>query len=369
MILIIDCFKQVKGNGKSIGIYNLTLNLVINLVKERKVTDNKEIKNSKIIVLGNKYNSSDFAIDGVDFVCVDYNPYNKFTCILWELFIVSTACKKLKADRVLFPRGFSALSHPVKDSIIVHDLIPFYYNKYYPGFFNKLENAYIMSRLRSSIKKCNQVITISESSKKDILRISKIEEKKIVSINNGCNALDYKIEKMNQEKYIVAVTSKLPHKNADGIIKSYVEYYKRTVNPLPLTVIGITDVEKYNLATDIKRKITCFKFVKEDYELHKIIGNATVFYFLSLVEGFGFPPIEAMQLGVPVICSNLSSLPEVVGDAAVMVNPTDYTAVGKALNDLINNEKKMETMIDKGYKNISRFSWESRAKQYWEALL
>lgn len=369
MILIIDCFKQVKGTGKSIGIYNLALNLVVNLVEEQKNTNNKKIKKSKIIVLGNKYNRSDFAIDGVEFVQVNYNPLNKLICILWELFIVSSVCKKLNADRVLFPRGFCALTHPVKDSIIIHDLIPFYYNKYYPEVFNKLENAYIMTRLKSSIKKCNQIITISEASKKDILNITKIDEKKIVVINNGCNALSYEIEKFNEEKYIVAITSGLPHKNAEGVIKSYVEYYKRTVNPLPLTVIGIADVEKYNLPVDVKKKITCFKFIKEDYELHKIIGNATVFYFLSLVEGFGFPPIEAMQLGVPVICSNLSSLPEVVGDAAEMVDPNDYETIGKALDDLINNKSKMETMIEKGYKNISRFSWENIAKLYWTALL
>ena len=368
MILVIDCFKQVKGIGKSIGIYNLALNLVINLVEERKVTNNKDIKNSKIIVLGNKYNSSDFAIEGVEFVPINYNPLNKFSCILWELFIVSSVCKKLEADRVLFPRGFSALTHPVKDSIIIHDLIPFYYDKHYPGVFNKLENAYIMSRLKSSIKKCNQVITISDASKKDILNISKIDEKKIITINNGCNALAYEIEKVNQEKYLVAITSGLPHKNADGVIMSYVEYCKRAVNPLPLTVIGLADVEKYNLSPDVKKKITCFKFIKEDYELHKIIGNATVFYFLSLVEGFGFPPIEAMQLGVPVICSNLSSLPEVVGDAAVMVDPTDYKVVGKAIDDLINDKPKMNSLIEKGYANISRFSWESRAKLYWNAL-
>jgi glycosyltransferase involved in cell wall biosynthesis len=369
VILVVDCFKQVKGVGKSIGIYNLTINLLRNLVAERARTETIDIKNSKIIVLGNEYNRSDFAINGVEFVSVKYNPLNKMTCILWELFVVSKVCKKKKADRVLFPRGFCAFTHLVKDSIIVHDLIPFYYDKYYPGYFNKLENVYIMKRLKASIKSCNQVITISETSKKEILDITKVSEGKIVTIHNGCNIMAYTPETYTGEPYIIAITSCLPHKNAEGIVKSYEEYYKTTQHPIHLKIIGIPDVEKYGISEDIKAHITCFKFIKEDRELHRVIANGSVFMFLSLVEGFGFPPIEGMQLGVPIVCSNLSSLPEVVGDAAVFVDPLNYKEVGQALNALINDKTKQKSMVEKGYKNIPRFSWESRAKLYWEALI
>ena len=369
MILVIDCFKLVKGTGKSIGIYNLALNLVRNLVDELKVSNNKKIKNCKIVVLGNQYNYSDFAIDGVDFMSVKYNPLNKVSCILWELFIVTSVCKKLKADRVIFPRGFCALTHTVKDTIIVHDLIPFYYDKHYPGYFNKLENAYIMKRLKASIKSCNQVITISKASKQDIIDIAKVKEDKIIVINNGCNVIDYSVTKHDRDPIYRAITSTLPHKNSKGVVKSYVEYCKISENPIPLKLIGIADVEKYNLSTDVKSKITCYKYIKEDYDLHKMIANGTVFMFLSLVEGFGFPPIEAMQLGVPVICSNLSSLPEIVGDAAVLVDPTDYMAVGKAIDSLVTDESLKKELVKKGYQNISKFKWNSIAKLYWNALL
>ncbi|MTK10741.1 MAG: glycosyltransferase family 4 protein [Clostridiaceae bacterium] len=369
MVLVVDCFKLVKGVGKSIGIYNLTLNLVHNLVKEHKRENNKKMKDYKIVILGTEHNRSDFEIIGTEFVAVKYNPFNKITCILWEMFLVPFVCKKLKADRALFPRGFSALTHPIKDSIIVHDLIPFYYDKNYPGYFNKLENAYIMWRLKSSIKNCDQIITISEASKKDIIDLMKVDENKITVIRNGCNMLAYSAEKQSAKQYIVAITSDLPHKNADGVIRSYVKYCEISEKALPLTVIGITDVQKYNISADVKDKITCHKFIKEDYDLHRIIANGSIFMFLSLIEGFGFPPIEAMQLGVPIICSNRSSLPEVVGDAAVLVDPTDYVAVGKAIDDLVNDKIKRTELVEKGYHNIRRFSWESRGKMYWDTLM
>ncbi|HBE81134.1 MAG TPA: glycosyltransferase family 1 protein [Firmicutes bacterium] len=369
MILVIDCFKQVKGVGKSIGIYNLVFNLIRSLAEERARTKSNVINYSKIIVLGNEYNRSDFDIDGVDFVSVRHNPLNKLICIVWELFLVSKVCKKLKADRVLFPRGFCALTHPVKDSIIIHDLIPFYYDKHYHDFFNKLENAYIMSRMKSSIKFCNQVITISEASKKEILDIVKVNIGKIVMIHNGCNAI-LNIHKTYMDKpYIIAITSNLPHKNAESVIKSYIEYYETARKPIDLKIIGISDVEEYGIPKEIKAHITCFKFIEEDQEFYRIVGNGSIFLFLSLIEGFGFPPIEGMQLGVPVVCSNLSSLPEVVGDAAMLVNPFNHKEVGQTLDILLSDSEKQKLLIEKGYQNIARFSWESRAKLYWEALI
>ena len=170
MRLVIDCFKLVKGTGKSIGIYNVAVSLISNLVQEKKRTSDQRIKNTEIIVLGNDLNSSDFALDGVEFVSItNYSPMNKAHVVLWELFHVSKVCKELKADRVLFPRGYCALTHPVFDIVLIHDLIPFYYHENYPGVFNRLENAYIMNRLKASAKGSKKIITISEASKKDIL--------------------------------------------------------------------------------------------------------------------------------------------------------------------------------------------------------
>lgn len=371
MRLVIDCFKLVKGTGKSIGIYNVAVSLISNLVQEKKRTSDQRIKNTEIIVLGNDLNSSDFALDGVEFVSItNYSPMNKAHVVLWELFHVSKVCKELKADRVLFPRGYCALTHPVFDIVLIHDLIPFYYHENYPGVFNRLENAYIMNRLKASAKGSKKIITISEASKKDILKYCKVDAEKITIIHNACNAIDFSAEKENQQKpYICAMTSALPHKNAKGVLESYKAYCDIAEKPLDLVVIGLQDTSIIDLPQTVKERITCHKFIKSNDDMYRIINNSDVFLFLSLVEGFGLPPIEAMMLKVPVICSNVSSIPEAVGDAAVLIDPRNSGEVAEALNNLLNNPKEKDILVEKGLKNVERFSWESRSKLYWDAIL
>lgn len=371
MRIVIDCFKQIKGLGKSIGIYNVALNLIKNLVTEKNRTINPEIRCSELIVLGNDRNREDFDIDGVNFIVVPkLDPTNKMHCIYWELFGVSRMCKKLKADRILFPRGYCGLTHPVYDIVLIHDMIPFYYHEHFPDFFHKVENAYIMNRLKASAKSAKKVVTISKASKEDIIKYCYIDGNKISIIHNACNDLDYHEGKCVQANlYLCAITSNLPHKNAKGLLAGYAEYYQFSTDPLDLVVIGIEDTSCYEIPDEIRNHIICYKFIKNNRELYRIIGNSKIFLFLSLVEGFGLPPIEAMQLKVPVICSNTSSLPEVVGKAAILVDPKQPKDIADAINRLQHDENLQEVLVSEGQKNIERFSWESRAKRYWEVLL
>ena len=371
MRIVIDCFKLVKGAGKSIGIYNVAQGLVQNLAAEQRRSSDPRIKNSELIVLGNAVNRPDFEAPGVRFVQVDkYDPANKIHCVLWELFAVSRELKKLRADAVVFPRGFCALTHPVKDFIIIHDLIPFYYNEHFPRVFNRLENAYIMNRLRASARTCARIITISDASRRDILKYCGVDDGKITVIQNACG--DSAVAPGSAampEPYVSAMTSGLPHKNAGGVLAAYREYCARCENPLPLALIGLADTSGYDLPEDVRKRITCYKFVKDTAQLNGIIGGSRAFLFLSLIEGFGLPPIEAMQLGVPVVCSNTSSLPEVVGDSALLVDPTDAVAAAEQLRRAVEDEPLREKLIRGGYENVGRFTWESRSKLYWSALL
>lgn len=379
MKLVIDCFKLAKGTGKSIGIYNLTKNLVENLAK----THTKE---DKIIVLGTKYNREDFDLPGVKFISVKYDPHNKLICIFWELFLVSAALKKIRADRVLFPRGFAPLRHTVEEYVIVHDMIPFYYHKNHPGVLNPLENFYIMWRLKASVKICDGVLTDSAASREEIIRWTKGNADKIHVVYPGQNRIRFETDKMDcgrtkdadqgmepkteaGDNYICAVTSHLPHKNANGIMESYVKYCEKSAQPLPLVVIGLENTQGYPMPETVRERITCFKYLKEDADMYDLIRNSRIFLFLSYIEGFGFPPLEAMQLGVPVVCSNVSSVPEVVGDAAVLVDPYDTEQVADELARLETDRELCEQYIAKGYENTRRFLWEHRIGEYQRLLL
>lgn len=365
MKLFIDCFKLVKGEGKSVGIYNLTKNLVENLSK--LASGNGDVE---LCVVGNNHNKNDFELENVHFIsCTKLNPLNKMHCILWETFFGPLFFKKYHADKVLFPRGFSGIIHPVDDYIIIHDLIPFFYDEKFPDFFDKLENFYIMKRLKQSARSCTKIITISESSKNDIVKYCGVKQEKIVVINNGVNRLHFDSVPLDHKSdYICAITSALPHKNAKGILESYKVYFDFTPKPMDLYVVGIDDTSLSGYSENLKKHVHCFKFISKDEDLHRLIANANLFLFLSLAEGFGFPPIEAMQLGTPVVCSNNSSLPEVCGNAAVLVNPNDYQEVANAIVDLSSNYLLREELVLKGIKNVKRFSWNVISREYFSVL-
>jgi len=227
-----------------------------------------------------------------------------------------------------------------------------------------------MKRLKMSARSCKKIITISNASKQYILDYCGVSEEKITVIYNACSEInDSGIKEKCDRPYICAITSELPHKNAKGIIESYKMYYEISSNPLDLVIIGIQDVSYYCVPQEINNRITCYKFIKEDRELHKIIANSTLFLFLSLTEGFGLPHVEAMQLNVPVVCSNTSSLPEVTGGAAVLVNPCDYMEVARVLDKLAVDEETREHFIKLGQKNYKRFDKEMIMRQYWKAIL
>lgn len=359
-----DCAKLAKGTGKSIGIYNVARSVITNMV-------GKLPEGYEMVVFGNEMNRCDFDMEGVEFVLTDINIDSKKDVIAWELFRVNRYIKKYQIDEIMFPRGFTSWNCPVPDVILVHDLIPFFYHKHYPGTLGRLSNAYIMFRLRQSIRKAKKIITISEYSKKDIVRMVPSAESRTTVILHGFDRRQrkYAVVPANED-YIIAVASMLPHKNAKGIVKAYEEYFSRAEYPARLVLTGVSSLKEAGIQVDgaVESRIECKPYL-EDREYYTLFKNAKVLLFLSLIEGFGLPPLEAMELGVPVICSNRTSLPEVVRDAGILVDPDDTVGIAKALEKMLHDEKYREDMIFNGYVNLGSFRWEDKIQQYIKVLV
>ena len=375
MRLVIDCFKLVKGQGKSIGIYNLAKNLTRHLAETNQNREHCE----EIVVLGNEYNRKDFEVPGVRFIQVKGNPLSRLRYTLWELFGVVSAVKKAGGDRVLFPRGYRPLFYRGKDIVIIHDLIPFFYDRHFPGVLNRVENAYIMNRLKASIRHAYRVVTISEYSMKEMEEICPDCGKRTRVIYNGINPVpcsEVPSSLKPEGPYLYAGVSTLPHKNALGVLKTYEAYFKAEIregkNPARLVIIGIDSPESIPgrevLSPQAAEYVTCCRYIESGEEMHSLLAGASAFLFLSLIEGFGFPPLEAMQLGVPVICSNRSSLPEVIGDAGLLTDPDDIDGTVSCIRRLLGDEALRKELIEKGYENVKRFDWDSRIERYWEVL-
>ena len=375
MRLVIDCFKLVKGQGKSIGIYNLAKNLTRHLAETNQNREHCE----EIVVLGNEYNRKDFEVPGVRFIQVKGNPLSRLSYTLWELFGVVSAVKKAGGDRVLFPRGYRPLFYRGKDIVIIHDLIPFFYDRHFPGVLNRVENAYIMNRLKASIRHAYRVVTISEYSMKEMEEICPDCRKRTRVIYNGINPVPCsEVPSLLKPEgpYLYAGVSALPHKNALGVLKTYEAYFKAEIregkNPARLVIIGIDSPESIPggevLSPQAAEHVTCCRYIESGEEMHSLLAGASAFLFLSLIEGFGFPPLEAMQLGVPVICSNRSSLPEVIGDAGLLTDPDDIDGTVSCIRRLLGDKALRKELIEKGYENVKRFDWDSRIERYWEVL-
>lgn len=375
MRLVIDCFKLVKGQGKSIGIYNLAKNLTRHLAETNRNGEHCE----EIIVLGNALNRKDFDIPGVRFIQIRGNALNRIVYTFWELFGVQAVARREGADRILFPRGYRPLFYRGKDVIIVHDLIPFFYDRYFPGVLNRVENAYIMSRLKASIRHAGRIVTISKYSLKELEEICPGCESRTRVIYNGVNPVpcsDRPSSLKPDGPYLYAGVSALPHKNAAGVLKTYEAYFQGEIRegktPARLVIIGIESPESVPggnvLSPEAAEYVTCCRYIESGAEMHSLLAGASAFLFLSLIEGFGFPPLEAMQLGVPVICSDRTSLPEVIGDAGLLTDPDDIEGTAACIRRLLGDEALRRELIAKGYENVKRFDWDSRIDQYWEVL-
>ncbi|MBQ3035591.1 MAG: glycosyltransferase, partial [Lachnospiraceae bacterium] len=208
----------------------------------------------------------------------------------------------------------------------------------------------------------------SEYSKADILEKVPGCGDKIAVINNGLNDVAFgqmetagdakgsEQAKDRRNDYMAAMTSGLPHKNAKGVLAAYETYYKLVKDkqikdknekePLDLVVFGLSDTSLYpKMDKEAAAHVRCYKFFEKFEDMCRMAAGAKAYLFLSYVEGFGFPPLEAMQLGVPVVCSNRSSLPEVVADAGILVEPDDDETIAQALIQVTTNEELRKELI------------------------
>lgn len=258
--------------------------------------------------------------------------------------------------------------------VTCHDLIQYLFA---PTPFHRLH----AELSHSGLKNAEFVITVSHSTKKDLIKFYSMPEERIKVIYEGIDhGHFYKREKTSslyqmfglspQYKYILHLSMEVATKNVAGIIQAFAKLAKEYgLNDVKLIKAGVPKYQQ-----DRKRNLNLIKKLRLeesviflDYipekDLPSLYGATDLFVFPSFYEGFGFPVLEAMACGTPVITSNTSSLPEVVGDAGVMVDPYDVDALAKAMYDVLTNKALSEEMIHKGVERAKIFTWEKCAEE------
>lgn len=271
------------------------------------------------------------------------------------------------------PLNVSFLSK-LRKAIIIHDLIPIMH----PDYFYDYENKQILETIIKSISGNDLVICVSESTKRDFLHIRPTFNPNMVFVTHLAGAACFhpnysgiqeiavkeKYRIPNTKNYFLSACTLEPRKNIGMLLTVFERLLKKMpIKDVPLLVLtGVTGWKIGSLITNIKRininypnTIILTGFVTDE-ELAVLYSHSLAFVYPSLYEGFGLPPLEAMQCGAPVITSNNSSLPEVVGSAGIMIDAKDEDAMLKALLTCLDNKKVIE-MREKSLQQAALFSW------------
>ncbi len=272
--------------------------------------------------------------------------------------------------------NFSSFSKDSKNILTVHDL-SFLRT---PEFFSWRKNCWhLLLGVRNLIKKADTIVAISENTKLDLIDIFGVSAEKIKVIYSGLNLPKAEFSFTGEQSFvnknklktgfILSVGNIEPRKNLDGLIKAY--DILRESNPSiknQLVLAGAPGWRNKHIYQAAKKSkfsdsIIFTGYVSESEKIY-LYHNAKVFVFPSFYEGFGFPPLEAMSYGLPVVASNTSSIPEVVGDCALLVNPVFPSEIASALEIILTDEKVREKYQEAGKERLALFSWEKTAAEY-----
>jgi glycosyltransferase involved in cell wall biosynthesis len=224
------------------------------------------------------------------------------------------------------------------------------------------------------MQKASRIIAVSYNTRNDLIKYLKIPEDRIVVIYNGVDHNIFKPYniKLHDRPYILYVGSERPRKNLSRLFEAFSKL-KSEFPQLKLVKVGACGrFKKYR--TDLEAKLNSLGITQDvifvehtpEIDLARYYSSAALLAYPSLYEGFGLPPLEAMACGCPVVTSNNSSLPEVVGDAGIMVNPYNTNSLAEAMMRVLSNQELRENMIRKGLEQSAKFSWEETARQTLE---
>lgn len=284
-----------------------------------------------------------------------------------------------KADLFHLPQnGFRTPNiRSTKLVVTIHDLIPYVLPEIVrPSFLKRF-----ISEMPFIVERADHIITVSQASKNDIINVFGVVPEKI-SVVPSAPSLSFHplpptetkqtlINRFQLKKpFILYVGGLNPRKNVMELIYAYSKIYRDLPDRQQLVILGPNSKHRDQLESlvyvlELGNDVLFPGFVNSE-DLPLFYNGADLFVYPSLYEGFGLPPIEAMACGTPVITSNVSSLPEVVGDAAIQVNPYDTLQLAEAIFRILSNQKLRTDLIDKGLRHSIKYDWNNIATQILE---
>lgn len=301
-----------------------------------------------------------------------------FLWYLWFEHSVSKILNKHKPDVFLSPDGYLSLTASTPSLAVIHDLnfehypkdLPFWYRKYYRHYFPKYAQT------------ATRIATVSEFSKKDIVKQYEVTPDKIDVVYNGVSERFTPlsdIEKNQSQKqfahgkpYFIFVGTLHPRKNIARLLEAFEDFKNSGSYEHNLVFIGrkkwwTSEMENTFQRISNKDAVIFHEQLTQE-QVALAVGASEALIYPSTFEGFGIPILEGMQSGVPVITSNLTSMPEIAGDAALLCNPFKSKSIAEQMKKLIHEPGLSESLIIKGKKRLSDFSWDKTAELLWRSI-
>ena len=297
---------------------------------------------------------------------------------IWAEWSLSLVLKRYKPDLFLSTDGFLCLSSRVPSLPVIHDInfhhrpndLPYLHRKYYRTFFPEFA------------KKADLIVTVSQFSKNDISQNYGIEEDKIHVVYNGANGFyrplrdDVKHETRQVfskgSPYFIFIGSLHPRKNVVNLLRAF-ELFRSKNEDFKLLIVGDKMFKTGEITHTWKsmkyRKDVIFTGRYEPSTLYKILGSAEALTYFPFYEGFGIPLVEAMYSEVPIIASNVTSIPEIAGDAAIYTEPDNITEMAKLMERVVYEKELKARLIEAGREIRQRYSWDRSAGKLWEVML
>ena len=384
MIIGIDI--RMLARGARTGVEEYTLNLLSRLIPLDKNVRYKLFYNGWRKIELDYSNYPWLKKSNVELV--NYRIPNRPLDFSARFFNYPKIDKLLKGVDIFFSPHifFSALSKNCPSVITFHDLS----FEIHPEFYSYSKNFWHFSMNPQKLAaRASKIIAVSKSTKDDLVNFYHIRPDKIKVVYSGMNRNrklgNWEIGKLNQvkkkynlpEKYILYLGTLEPRKNIIGLIEAFENLKKNTQYPIPntqykLVIAGAKgwlykDIFKAVNKSSVKDEVIFTGFI-EDQDKAILYQLADLFVYPSFYEGFGFPPLEAMTSGTPVITSNFSSLPEAVGDAALTVDPYNVDQLSIAMKNVLEDKDLRNRLVEKGFKQVEKFSWEKCAEETLEVL-
>ena len=301
-----------------------------------------------------------------------------FLFIWFFEFSVAKVLKKIKPDLYYSPDGYLSLRSDVKQVAHFHDLN----FEHYPKDMPKIHLWHYKKYFPQFAYKAKRIVTVSEFSKQDIVGCYHVDPDKIDVAYNGVNERFVPISDEEKEvvrnrytdgqPYFMFVGSLHPRKNLARLFTAYDLFKSQTPSNVKLLIVG----EKRWWSEPIEQAYSQMRF-KDDVvfagrlsaaDLHKVTAAALASVYVSYFEGFGIPILEAFRCGTPVITSNVTSMPEVADDAALLVDPFSEASIAEGMTEML-DENVREALVEKGNERVKDFSWDKAAQDIWACLM